>query len=55
MAKFFLAFITLLALILFITTTIKHEEVGNGHTTLVIVLVLPFLIVAWMCEICVWS
>ncbi|KAL3613474.1 hypothetical protein CASFOL_042737 [Castilleja foliolosa] len=50
MARYFLVFVTILALFLFIMNFVNIEEVGKGMAALLVSIILPLLVVAWMIE-----
>jgi hypothetical protein len=47
MVKWFLSAITLLIMVLFITSIINHEEIGELYAVSIIVVIPPLLILAW--------
>jgi hypothetical protein len=50
MAKWFLSSITLLIIVLFITSVINYEEMGERYVVSIIVVISPLLILAWFLE-----
>jgi hypothetical protein len=47
MVKWFLSAITLLIMVLFITSIINHEEIGELYPVSITVVIPPLLILAW--------
>jgi hypothetical protein len=50
MAKLFLLFIALRAIILLLIGIIKNEEIGIGNISLITITILPLLILAWIVD-----